>query len=247
MIRIDVLTVTLNSAATLMKCLLSVQQNRRYISKFIVIDGDSSDNSKSIISNFSSIIDFFVSEPDSGISDAFNKGIKHCDGDFVLILNSDDFLFNNSLQQASYLLTNTDEVVFTQIVTYDFFGRSRLCFSIPKFLSKYNSALHPGCLINRSIYSSLGEYDTSFKIAMDYDFFCRCFLSNIKFRLLPITLVSFSTGGVSQSSNLRSFVESFRIRRKYFNVQLPIIELYILIKSCILFLLKIIYKFFFQS
>ena len=95
--KISIITVCYNSEAHLEEAMLSII-NQSYANKeYIVIDGGSKDNTLAIIDKYRDKIDYFVSEPDKGISDAFNKGIKAATGDIIGIINSDDFMIFSRL------------------------------------------------------------------------------------------------------------------------------------------------------
>ena len=99
--KISIITVCYNSEAHLEEAMLSII-NQSYANKeYIVIDGGSKDNTLAIIDKYRDKIDYFVSEPDKGISDAFNKGIKAATGDIIGIINSDDFMMPDALQKVA--------------------------------------------------------------------------------------------------------------------------------------------------
>lgn len=99
--KISIITVCYNSEAHLEEAMLSII-NQSYANKeYIVIDGGSKDNTLAIIDKYRDKIDYFVSEPDKGISDAFNKGIKAATGDIIGIINSDDFMMPDALHKVA--------------------------------------------------------------------------------------------------------------------------------------------------
>ena len=96
--RITVITISYNSSATIEATLKSVTTQDYKNMEYVVIDGGSTDGTQSIIDRYRSHISFYVSEPDRGISDAFNKGIAHSTGDLIVCINSDDQLLPGALE-----------------------------------------------------------------------------------------------------------------------------------------------------
>lgn len=224
-VTVDVVTVCLNSKSTISRCLDSVRQNRAAINRFIVIDGQSSDGTLDILERNRDIISELVSEKDRGISDAFNKGIARCTGDFVLILNADDWLVEGALAPVIAALSPQDAVVSPIMASWRgdrVIGHFR---SVPERIPRHNSMLHPGALVRRDLYATLGGYDIGLRVGMDYDFFCRCYCNGYSIRVLELPLVCFLEGGTSRKLKYRLFRESFRLRRKYFNASFPFYEI----------------------
>jgi len=90
-LKISLITVAYNAQNTIERCITSVLRQKFYNIQYIVIDGGSTDNTAEIISKYKDKIDIFISEPDSGVYDAMNKGIAYATGDVIGTLNADDF------------------------------------------------------------------------------------------------------------------------------------------------------------
>ena len=99
---ITIITVVLNDEKNIEKTIKSVVDQDYKNIQYIVIDGNSNDNSVSIINNYSKRIDTFISEPDKGIYDAFNKGLSYAKGDLIGFVNSGDLLTAKSLSYLNY-------------------------------------------------------------------------------------------------------------------------------------------------
>ena len=108
--KISIITVCYNSEAHIEEALLSVINQSYENKEYLVIDGGSKDGTLNIIEKYKDRIDYFVSEPDKGISDAFNKGIKAATGDIIGILNSDDFMMPNALTKVAEQCTDIKEI-----------------------------------------------------------------------------------------------------------------------------------------
>lgn len=224
MITIDLVTITFNSELHLRRCFDSVRRIRKYINNFIVIDGASVDNTLKIIDEYSDIVSKCISEPDGGISDAFNKGVGKCSSNFILLLNSDDWILEENFIKILNCLDVNDEVICTKMLSYsggNYLGEYE---SRPQLIQKFNSMLHPGCIISSSVYKKVGLYDLSLRVGMDYDFFCRCFALGVSFRLIDLPLVAFHEGGASRTRKYLILRESFALRRKYHGAWFPLHE-----------------------
>lgn len=218
---VDVITVCFNSASTLAATIDSVRRSKRSINRYIVVDGMSSDGTVGVIQSNLDVIDVYVSEPDKGISDAFNKGIALSNADYLLLLNADDRLIDEGLESVIAKLDPADEIVSTRMVSALNGRKVGVFCSDHGALPKRNSMLHPGCLIAKEVYRTVGLYDTGLRIAMDYDFFSRCFISDVKFRNVNVELVEFAEGGRSDSNFLVNVKEYYLIRRRYFGAWFP--------------------------
>jgi len=221
---IDIVTITFNSENHLRRCLESVRGVRDCIVNYIIIDGGSTDGTQKIIKEYSDIITTFISEQDRGISDAFNKGILRCSSDFILLLNSDDWIIHEYAREIFEAIGEDDEVICTNMLSYSDDSCLGEYKSNPVLIPKYNSMLHPGCIVASNVYKNIGLYDVSLKVGMDYDFFCRCFKSNILFKLINYPLVAFHEGGTSRKRKYLILKESFALRRKYHGAIFPLHE-----------------------
>ena len=106
---ITIITVVLNDEKNIEKTIKSVVDQDYKNIQYIVIDGNSNDNSVSIINNYSKRIDTFISEPDKGIYDAFNKGLSYAKGDLIGFVNSGDLLTAKSLSWLIIIIINTEK------------------------------------------------------------------------------------------------------------------------------------------
>jgi glycosyltransferase involved in cell wall biosynthesis len=223
---LDIITISFNSRNTINKTLESIRKARKYFGNYIVIDGGSTDGTLTVLQANNDIITQILSEKDQGISDAFNKGIKLATADYILLLNSDDWLIDGQLKQLINMIDANDEIICTQMYSYwsdlQYNGSFK---SKPNNLPKHSSVLHPGALIGREVYNKVGLYDLNMKIAMDYDLFCRCDVAGISFRVIDLPLVGFREGGTSARNIFKIRLESYKIRNKYYNVILPIREI----------------------
>jgi glycosyltransferase involved in cell wall biosynthesis len=210
--KVSIITVTYNSAATIAGCIASVNEQTYPDIEHLVIDGASKDNTVDIIRNMPNRVSHLVSEPDKGIYDAMNKGIALATGDVIGILNSDDFY---STPDAIAKIVSVFEKGQVDGVYGD------ICFVRPENLNKvvryysarwFNPSLfrfgfmppHPSIYIRRRCFQELGYYKADYKIAADYELLIRFLKVNrIKTRYLNFCVVTMRTGGDS-TRNLKS-------------------------------------------
>ncbi len=206
---ITIVTVTFNSAKTLERTIQSVINQKFKNFEYIIIDGKSTDGTVDIIKKYEKYISYWVSEPDKGIYDAMNKGIKAAKGDWIHLLNSDDLYYNeDALTQVSNVLKNEKEnfYYFSMIqktsdkeVYYDWeFNKIKLWYSA--YLP------HPTTFISKYQYSVLGLYDISFKIAADHDMILKL-VKRFKavHNNIPVTIMNL--GGLSSQNISKTFLD----------------------------------------
>jgi glycosyltransferase involved in cell wall biosynthesis len=207
MVTISIITVVYNNEAisTAIESVLAQDYSNL---EYIIIDGASSDNTLNIINGFNGITKI-ISEPDSGIYDAINKGVSLATGDVVGILNSDDFMADSTVVSRIAANFNTDpllEAVYADIVFVDpkDLGKITRHYSSAKFrpwMFKYGfQPAHPTLYVRREIFDKYGLYKINYKIAGDYELLLRLMLIHqIKYKYIKDVWVKMRTGGVSTS------------------------------------------------
>ncbi|MEQ6122370.1 glycosyltransferase family 2 protein [Reichenbachiella sp. MALMAid0571] len=206
--KISVITVCRNSAKTIGQTIESVQSQSHENIEHIFCDGGSSDNTVGIIKNMGGENVTLLEGEDKGIYDAINKGIRYASGDIVAILNSDDFYshdkvlekvvnaFDTGVDAVYGDLIYVNPINTNKVVRY---WRTGSCHP-RKFLWGW-TVPHPVLFIKKSIYDEHGLYDSSFKIAGDYDLILRLlYKAKISVHYLPEVMVNMRTGGVSNGS-----------------------------------------------
>ena len=219
-------TVVFNGAKHLEQCITSVINQTYSNVEYIVIDGGSTDGTLDIIRRYENKISYWISEPDKGIFDAMNKGIKKANGDFIGILNADDWY------EADIVTRMVDEITGIQNPSeygslvfycnyYHFDEELRTESKVRKYSTKKKywrgmSILHQSMFISKGIYNKLGVYDLTYRSASDYDFFLRMIRNGIKFVGLDVHGVNFRRGGYSTMNMNESLREASKINQLYF-------------------------------
>lgn len=221
---ISIITVTYNSEKYLRETIESVLKQIDYLFEYIIIDGQSTDKTLTIIQNYISQFKgklTYISEPDNGIYDAMNKGIKHAKGEIIGLINSDDFYTPNALQEIQSILNNTPDIdciysdafIINESSQIEYIKKANI-----KDLNKGMSLNHPTCFIKKKTYQEIGLYDTKYKIAADYDFALRMKKQNCKLYYSTNILSNFRDGGASVKNMRIGINDTFKIQRNYFGL-----------------------------
>ena len=220
--KISIVTVCFNSADTIESTLQSVACQTYSRIEHIIVDGGSSDGTLEIINSFPHVSSC-ISESDSGIYDAMNKGLALATGDVVCILNSDDFYPNdNVIEEVAQIFESNSEVAIV-LGSVDYVDPADLTRPV-RFYSSFNfelwklrfgiCAAHPGAFIKLSAYEAVGNYKLGYKISADFEWFVRALLVHrLSYVKLNKYLVRMREGGVSTSGIKSYWVSSNELLR----------------------------------
>ena len=219
---ISVITVSYNSYKTIPDTINSVVSQTYPNIEYIIIDGGSTDGTIELIESYGKKVTKFISEPDKGIYDAINKGIRLATGDILGILNSDDFFYNNTVIERvveSFKKGNIDSV-FGDVQFVDPVKTSKVVryyssknFKISKFRFGFMPA-HPSFYAKRDLFEKLGYYKTDYKIAADFELMIRFLkINRVRYKYLEMPFVSMRRGGVSNKSIRSNYILNSEIAR----------------------------------
>lgn len=213
--KVSIITVTYNSEATLQDTIDSIACQDYPDIEYIIVDGNSTDNTVSLIESNSATVSHWISEPDKGLYDAMNKGIKMATGDIVGIINSDDFYHrSDSISQIVQAFEDSGkESVYTDIrfVNPDNLDKTVRYYNSKRFkLKKLKNGLmpaHPTFFTYRENFEKFGYYRTDYKIAADFELLVRfLYKHKLGHHYLPIDLMKMRTGGLSTKSWKSNFI-----------------------------------------
>ena len=217
---ISVVTVVLNGEQYLEKAILSVLKQTYDNVEYIIVDGGSSDGTIDIIRKYSDLIDFWISEKDSGLYNAMNKGILISRGDFIGFVGSDDYLYPNTLEKIAEA-SNKKSIDYTvgpvDIIEEDGKLLEKILV-LPSFSSKnrfiFDMATHHlSFYISRKIINEVKFFDENFKIRSDYDMTIKVISTYKNYYNFIDSVGAFRKGGISGS--YESYFENFYILRKH--------------------------------
>jgi glycosyltransferase involved in cell wall biosynthesis len=219
--KISVITVCYNSAKTLERALQSVVDQDWPHIEHIVIDGGSTDETSLILKRFNHLA-ALVSEPDKGIYDAMNKGLKLATGEIICFLNADDQYASTSILSyvAKMMMDSKVDALMGDVV---FFRKDNPNRSVRRYRSDRFTPerlawgwmpAHPGLFITSKEVKRVGYFKVDYKIAGDFEFIIRIFnKQNIRYQYVPEVLVRMQVGGVSTSGLRSKILLNFEVLR----------------------------------
>lgn len=172
--KLSVITINRNNADGLDKTIQSVINQSYKDFEYIVIDGNSTDDSVDIIKKYDNKINYWISETDTGIYNAMNKGITKANGNYLLFLNSGDYLVNKDVLKSVFEHQQTADIIYGNM-QIDWGNGKITSGKMPDkitFKQMYLDTLwHPVSFIKKTLFDKYGLYNETYKIVADYDFF----------------------------------------------------------------------------
>ena len=217
--KLSIITINYNNLEGLKKTINSVVNQTCKEFEYIIIDGGSTDGSVAYIESQSEHIDYRVSEPDKGIYNAMNKGIKVATGAYVLFINSGDHLFSNKVVKSAQQYLQTYDVVYfnLQIISEDNHVKIHSLPDKLKFSDFFiDSWPHPSTFTKRELFDKVGFYDENLKIFSDWKFMILAlFKHQCSYLKVDEILSTFYLGGISSQTDL--FGERNQVLNFFFN------------------------------
>lgn len=206
--KISIITVCYNSEATIRDTIESVLSQSYADIEYIIIDGASSDGTLHIVDEYRDRISTVVSEPDEGIYDAMNKGIKLATGDVIGILNSDDFFADNTVittvadafENDNIISGIYGDLIYVQRNNCDIKVRDYSSNFFAKWKIRFGLMLpHPTMYLKREVFADFGFYKLTYRVAADFEFITRLVMGGIVVKRLPKVMVKMRDGGISST------------------------------------------------
>lgn len=239
--KLTIITATYNSGETLERYLKSVVSQLNDSCELIIIDGGSSDNTVEIISNYSQYLSYWISEPDKGVYDAWNKAITVSKGEWITFIGSDDelcpgaitkyFEFINSSNQNEDLICGKINLIRKSGLPPKIIGEP---WNWERLKYRKWSLAHPGMLHHRNLFKKNGMYDINYKICGDVEFLVRIG-PDIKASFIDFCFVNMYQGGLS--GTYKSIYEGYKARCGVLN---PIVNNLILLRFTCRYILRIL-------
>lgn len=213
--KVSIITVVYNRADVIRDTIESVLSQTYKNIEYIIIDGASTDGTMDVVNEYKDKISKIISEPDKGLYDAINKGIKEATGDVIGLIHSDDFYLDNLVIQrvVDTFKKENKHMLFADLLYIKGDNKDKVLryysaknFTVKKL--KYGfMPPHPTLFVKKEVYEKYGLYKIDYKIAADYEMFVRLLLVNkLSFSYIHLPIVKMRVGGVS-SGGIRRKIE----------------------------------------
>ncbi|MBF2073931.1 MAG: glycosyltransferase [Synechococcales cyanobacterium C42_A2020_086] len=221
--KISVITVCKNAEKDIEQAIQSVVSQTYSDVEYIIVDGDSQDRTKHIISQYRDKISRFISESDSGLYQAMNKGIRYSTGDYICFLNADDYFVDERvIEDVAHFLSEhpSYDFIYSDMVVRYPSGRAILVK--PPLPDAIADELICGCLPHQAsftkadlFFSKIGFFNEGYRISSDYEWFLKLAQHEmVKLGYFPRTITSYYAGGLSSQIRL-AIPESYKIQNSF--------------------------------
>lgn len=216
-LKVSIITVCYNAEATIERTIKSVLSQTYSDIEYIIVDGKSTDTTMNIVNKYKSHISTIISEPDKGIYDAMNKGIRNATGDIIGIINADDWYEEDAVESIVDAFNISDAGLV--------YGKAKLIYhdqssiysgEVPLENLRYEvGIMHPTVFVKKDIYNKYGLFNLSYRISADYELFLRYYINKIKFFYVDKLITNFTLGGKSTTDFIIGVKETRAISLKY--------------------------------
>lgn len=208
--KISIITVVYNNEKTIKDAIESVLGQTYKNIEYVIIDGGSKDNTVNLINEYKDKLGYFISEKDSGLYDAMNKGIKACTGDVIGILNSDDLYQDSKVifdVMQQFCIDPELDILYGDLVYVKSEDTSKVVRNwksksyYDKFFENANVPPHPSLFVRSKVYKESGLFDVQYKLAADYELMLRMFKKHyFKSKYINRLIIKMRLGGATNQS-----------------------------------------------
>lgn len=208
--KLSIITVCYNNILGLQKTINSVSSQKGVDFEYIIIDGGSTDGSKTVIEQLANIdkrLTYWVSEPDNGIYHAMNKGIQNATGEYCMFLNAGDILFRDDILRDIFVKSNyLEDIIYGNILKVKPYYRRVIKYSASitlfDFYKRAAAIHHQATFIRRCLFEKYGFYKEDLRLNADWDFFFRTIiLQKVSTRYIDEIISIFDGLGLSETIN----------------------------------------------
>lgn len=211
---VTIITVVYNGEDYIEQAITSVLQQTYSNIEYIVVDGQSKDNTMVIVNKYKDKIQKIISEKDKGISDAFNKGIALATGEIIGILNADDWYEKNTVEKVVTQMGEAD-IVYGDLRLWKNETFDTVFCGNHDYLRKEMSVNHPTVFVKKHCYGQFGVFDLSYKYAMDYELLMRFMFKGCTYKYIPSVLANMRWAGASDKNWYDAIKEVKKVKGIY--------------------------------
>ena len=215
--KFSIITVCFNSEKTIERTIISVLSQSYQDFEYIIVDGASTDGTLSIIKKYKKKYPDkikLISEKDSGIYDAMNKGIRSASGNLIGIVNSDDYYEADALKNISETYDGEKyEIVYGMLRTIKEGKEVSVYIKNHQWIDE-DMITHPTCFVTKEVYEDFGTYSLEYRYSADYEFMLRMNRnSQVVFKPIYKIISNFSLDGAS--SSIKGYVDTLKLKYSY--------------------------------
>jgi len=213
---VSVITIARNAGATIQQTIESILAQTYPNIEYIVIDGASTDETLNITRRYEHRIDYWLSEPDEGIADAFNKGIALATGEIIGIINADDWYNEDAVRHAVEQFRQSQaDIVYGNLQLWDKDMKTELFFADHKQIEIEMTINHPSVFVRRTAYEEIGLFRADFRYAMDYEWLLRAKHHGLRFHYINYVFTNMRLSGLSNRYWKQTEWEAAKARKLY--------------------------------
>jgi len=213
---LSIITINYNNALGLQKTIESILTQSFREFEYIIIDGASTDGSVAIIKEHENSINYWISEQDKGVYNAMNKGLDKATGDYVLFMNSGDFLYNNTvLKDVLDEVTLKNDLVYGDVLLkheVNNWERLQKHPQTPPFSYFFKQTIcQQACFIKRTLFDSIFYFNESYKICADWEFLIYAiYIKKVNFKKIDTIIAIYDMQGISSTMEYRELAKKER-------------------------------------
>ncbi len=213
----SIITVCFNSERTIERTIKSVLEQSCQDYEYILVDGASSDRTLEIIHEYEPLFKGkmkVISEPDQGIYDAMNKGIRAASGELIGIVNSDDYYEKDALDKIAEVYEGYDYSIIYGMLRTIADGKEVMVYIKNHEFLENDMITHPACFVSKKIYERFGEYSLKYPYSADYEFMLRVKrIKEVRFFKVYSIISNFSLDGAS--GRVKAYRDTLRMKHEY--------------------------------
>lgn len=224
---VSIITVVYNGEEHIEQSIQSVLAQSYDNIEYIIIDGLSTDGTLDIIKKYESKISKVVSEKDTGIYNAMNKGLALAKGDIIAILNADDYYYLETIESVvnQFEQSKTD-VVYGDLTKLRRLNKQEYFREVQPDITLIEQTMpifHPSTFLKKHVYEKIGGFNDAYQLSADYDLIYRIYKEGFQFNYLPKTLTVFRVDGAT-ATNCKTYEEGYQILKSYQSPHAPAME-----------------------